>query len=406
MVIRIPEGVRLPLVATIQSSGNFETHMSGRLFWAGSAPERRFSSSDTGEQPRSRAATIQETSEPADPTPKRPLSLRSARTGVLHVSEASVPAPQSSGISAQGEVFFPDHTRESGHGEPANRTPARVKDQETASSQTPTTDDDTSVENHPGSGQPTDRSESGSTSGLEQLTPFDIPDIRIQGPRETVVNMGTGVISKPVNASKPTEAATNNAATASEATAGHDPASPATVKNDGDTVSAPTAGDEPVNVASAANATEEVPASAAASDTPDPAPAAEIGETASAPANATSNLPVTVPGAEVLPLAAPIEPPAPTPPTADTPNLKAPAVGLPPTAPGPGVPLLGGRVHLKQNAVSVARRMRKVILRRRVLEMLLGRELAGTVHPVLSGAGGTEGVKPPVNTPAPAAAPL
>lgn len=324
---------------------------------------------------------------------------------MLHVSEASVPPPQSSDIFAQGEVFFPEHTAESGHNERANWTPSLEKEEETAGSQTPTPDGNTSLENHPGSVQPADRSDAFSTSGLERNAPLDVPDIQIEASSDTDSNMGTGVISKLVNASKSADAATNDAATASEPTAGHDPASPATVKSVGDAASIPAAGDDSVNVASAAHATEEVPAPGAANDTPDPATATHIGENAPAPTNTTSNLPVAVQGAKVLPLAAHIEPPAPTPPTVDTPTVDTPAVDVPPVdAPGPGVPLPGGRVHVRKYAVSVAKRMRKVILRRRVLDMLLGRELAGTVHQVLSGASGTGGVNMPSNVADPVSA--
>ena len=307
---------------------------------------------------------------------------------MLHVSEASVPPPRSSDISAQGEVFFPEHTADSGHKERTDWSPPQEKEEETAGSQTPTPNDHhTSLENHPGSGHPSDRSKAASTTALEQITPLDIPNIQLQDPSKSDPNMGAGVISKPVNASRQGEAATNDAATASESTAGHDPASPATVKDVGEPASAATAGDDPTNAESAANATEEVPAPAVANDTRDPATAKDIGETASAPTDAASNLPVAVPGAEELALAATIEPQAPSPPATDAPTVDTPAVGVPlVVAPGPGVPLLGGRVHLEQNASSVAKRMRKVVLRRRVLDVLLGRELAGTVHPVLSGA--------------------
>ena len=321
VVIRIPEGVKLPIVATIRSSGTFDTQMSARQTRAGSAPEAGFVSEGTGVRSRSRAATISETTEPVSPVPENGPSLKSVRRGMLNISEASVPLPQSSDIVAQGEVFIPDHTKESDHKECANWTPPAEAEEESTEAEHHTPDRDASVENPPGSGQPTARSTTASTTGLEHLSAVEIPDIQIHAPSDAhsdvVLALGTGVI--------------NNAASA--------PVSSTKVTNTADRVSAPTA--------------------------------------------AASNLPAAIPGTEILPLAPPVDLPTPALPTVEAPHVVVPQVPATPAR-----SLRGSKVGKRKRVVKKAR---KVVFRKRVLSMLLGREVAKTVHPLLEGGGRSSG---------------
>ncbi len=380
--------------------------MPGRQPGADSAPERGSFSEDDWERPRSRAATIPEVNEPASPIPKRPLSLRSVRKGVLHVSEVSVPAPRSSDIFAQGEIFFPERPKDSGHNFCTTWASPQEAETATPAAESYTPDGGTSIENHPGSGQPTDRSGTASTLRLEQLTPLAIPDIQVQAPSDTNSNMGTvlgtGVTKTPSNAPKTLETNKNAAEKVLDAPAASGSRSVATVNTVAETASDLTAADEPASPAMGNRINDEtseptaannraIPASgnqiAGAASTPAVADAAagmvtatDVAETEPAPTDAVSNFQAAVPGAQVLPLAAPIDRPA----TSQS-GVGLPPVGVTPVAASePGGPPRGKSVPARQRVVKTAR---KVILRRKVLDMLLGRDLAGTVHPVLHGAG-------------------
>jgi hypothetical protein len=313
--------------------------MSSRLIRAETVPEQGSDSNDIGARPRSRAATVkneeietvEETSEPSSATPQKTPSVKSARRRVLNISEASVPPPQSSEIFAQGEVFVPDHTRESNHAECSNWTLPDESADDHPELDNSNPQHKNSAQNPPDTGDEAERSGTASTTDFERLSPLpphEVPEIWIHRPSDTDSNMaalGTGVIS--------------NAATAR--------ASPTTA--------------------------------------------------VTAPTEAAATLPAQVPGAETLPLAAPVNIPNPGLPAVDVARVGVPPVNA--AVPAGNLPV-GGKVGKRKHVIGKAR---KVLLRRRLLSMLLGRELAGTVHSLLNSAGGAAGpVDVPVDLPVPA----
>jgi hypothetical protein len=315
--IHIPEGIKLPVIATIRSSGSFEAHMFSRQTRAGSAPERGSVSEDANQRPRSRAATIPEGSEPLSPTPQGTASLRSVKRGVLNISEASVPAPQSSEIFAQGEVFVPDHTKESDQAECPNFTPPAETEEDCPEAQPPTPRSAASTDQHPPPSETlVGQGEVVRDDKLERFSPRPIPEIKVHAPPETdsdvASSLGTGVIK---NAANPLE-------------------NPARV-------------------------TDSL--------------AASVGIAAAA-----SNIPAAVPAPEVLPLVTPVQlPPQPLP------DVGMPGVDILPL-PVPGPPGLTRGKKGKQKRV--IKKTRRFVLRRKLLEMMLGRELANLVHPLLKEA--------------------
>ncbi|OQV08196.1 hypothetical protein CLAIMM_12506 [Cladophialophora immunda] len=120
--IIIPEGVKLPVVATIESAGSFEfeTQMS-----TSNDREASKSSSTAGFDPNTREMSRrQETLSEQTATEAIRASenqeiiaglglpfLARVSKGRLNVSEASISAPQSADVSASGQVFIPPHER-------------------------------------------------------------------------------------------------------------------------------------------------------------------------------------------------------------------------------------------------------------------------------------------------------
>lgn len=203
MVIRIPEGVKLPITATIQSSSSIEASMSSRDFPSEKNSQTRRTESTDGDTRRiSRASTIPEASEPASPTPKRSISLKNVRRGVLNVSEAFVPLAQSSDIFARGEVFRPEHAKESNHQVCAKWTPRQESSEATTQPErwSPPEDSPTetpintpvdppavkAVDSRPASNY----SRTESTTSLERFSPAAIPAILIHAPPDTDQDMG------------------------------------------------------------------------------------------------------------------------------------------------------------------------------------------------------------------------
>ena len=281
-------------------------------------PEDETVSEHSTTRPRSRAATIAEASTTVSPTPKKTLSLRSVRRGILNISEASVPAPQRSEIFAEGELFKPDHIKDSDHAVCVNYTPPQEVEEPSAE-QHPVpegiqpdevnpvggkeveeflADVDrprevaTSVENRPLSVRSRAHNKIGSNPSPEQLEPVSIPDIQVHPPPEPDTNMGWG-LGTPVINKGPSE-----------------PVSPTTV-----------------------------------------------GNAVGAPTTAAAGQSLTVPATGVLPLA---------------PHVNLPTATLP--------------VEVKvSKRKRVIKRTRRMILSKPVLKLLLGREIASTVHPVLAG---------------------
>ena len=117
-------------------------------------------------------------------------------------------------------------------------------------------------------------------------------------------------------------------------------------------------------------------------------------------------LPLTPDARSVPPAVASVSDPPVSISSAETPTL-APAVTVPTAAlpsvqEPPEIPSIhppAGRVSKRKRAV---RRARKLFLRKKLLTMLLGKELASTVHPVVSGTGGkAEGMGLRVDVPVP-----
>ncbi|KAK5271366.1 hypothetical protein LTR96_003190 [Exophiala xenobiotica] len=335
--IIIPEGVKLPLVAAIHSAGSFDTQMSDTI------REEETNSTPRGTpRPgrRQRRATISaqssdtvtRDSEGQDISVGLGLPfLATVSKGRLNVSEASIPAPKSSDISAQGQVFTPTHEhpekRELANTATAQADPTELVDpaapaaavhDDSEHEATPGKEGDEEI-NSPSTGlagfvtKPSAKSETALDqirATLPELAPFDssaLPEIRVHRPSGTIM-------ATPLGAS----AANSVGVPATPATSavGETPAGAATAPLDGITKMPPTTG-LPVDLASVTNAV-------------------------------------------------PMDPTA----------LNLPVTGLPNI---PGVPL-GGKVGKRRKVV---RKARKVVVRKQLLRLILGRELANVVQPLL-----------------------
>jgi hypothetical protein len=211
-----------------------------------------------------------------------------------------VPAPQSSDIIAQGEVFVPDHTKESNHAECANWTPPNESQEEQAEPVPAVVAEPQPAEQPPETeAAPTPQNPEGSSADHEQLSPVPIPEILIQGPPSPEPEMA-GFLSLGTQAIK--------------------------------------------------NATAATP---------------------------VGSPPAAVPGADAVPLAVPVEVPA------------VPAVDVP----GAPLPVGGGKGGKRKKIIQ---KLRKGILRKKLLAVLLGKEIANTVHPLINSAGGAAGGAAPV----------
>ncbi|KAK5281862.1 hypothetical protein LTR40_004176 [Exophiala xenobiotica] len=257
--------------------------------------------------------------------------LATVSKGRLNVSEASIPAPKSSDISAQGQVFTPTHEhpekRELANTATAQADPTELVDpaapaaavhDDSEHEATPGKEGDEEI-NSPSTGlagfvtKPSAKSETALDqirATLPELAPFDssaLPEIRVHRPSGTIM-------ATPLGAS----AANSVGVPATPATSavGETPAGAATAPLDGITKMPPTTG-LPVDLASVTNAV-------------------------------------------------PMDPTA----------LNLPVTGLPNI---PGVPL-GGKVGKRRKVV---RKARKVVVRKQLLRLILGRELANVVQPLL-----------------------
>ncbi|KIW57208.1 hypothetical protein, variant [Exophiala xenobiotica] len=275
--------------------------------------------------------------------------LATVSKGRLNVSEASIPAPKSSDISAQGQVFTSTHEHPEKR-EPTDATTAQTDPTDLIDSAGPAATANDGLEheaapsklgdkevNSPGTGlagfatNPSARSETAIDQirgTLPELAPFDssaLPEIRIHRPSGTIM-------ATPLGAS-----AANSVGV---------PATPA-----------PSAlGQSPVGAATAplggTNLTGAIP----------PPTGLPVN-----PASVTDALPM------------------------NTTALNLPVPGLPSI---PSVPL-GGKVGKRKKVV---RKARKVVVRKRLLTVLLGRELANAVQPLLKQAtSGVAGAPLPVD---------
>ncbi|KEF61810.1 uncharacterized protein A1O9_03380 [Exophiala aquamarina CBS 119918] len=115
--IIIPRGVQLPIIATIQPAGYVNSQMSEdtpHVRSESSNSPTPTSSAEPGPSQDHRRARNSESATPQSEGQGFPVGfglpfLARVRKGRLNVSEASVPAPTSSDISATGEVFTPAH---------------------------------------------------------------------------------------------------------------------------------------------------------------------------------------------------------------------------------------------------------------------------------------------------------
>ncbi|EXJ80190.1 hypothetical protein A1O1_08332 [Capronia coronata CBS 617.96] len=142
--IIIPKGIGLPIVATIQPMGSFDAQMFGtKAVESGEAS----GTADLGHPPQHiRPAVLAEgTSGPVARESDNqeiiaglglPFLARVSK-GRLNVSEASVPAPQGSEVSAQGQLFIAHHEHPSEWDSEAVDTPSRNDDQPAEDMQAP-----------------------------------------------------------------------------------------------------------------------------------------------------------------------------------------------------------------------------------------------------------------------------
>lgn len=273
--------------------------MSRKDTRAWSATERLSTSDDAPVTRSSRPATIPEISKGASPILCRTPSLQSVQRGVLNISEASIPAPRSSDIVAQGEVFVPDHTKESSHAKCASWTPPDESQEDLADAGPVVPEEQESLTQLQETTEPYNQSTECGSADLEQLTPIAVPEIHIQG------------------------------------------------------VPLP----EPETHALDTQATQNA--------------------TSAAPAN---NLPADILGADTMSLETSVTAPV-------VPNADISAVGVLPSP--PPSKKAAGTTHSQTKGGKrkcILNRVRKGVLRKQILSLLLGRDLADIVHPVLNGS--------------------
>ena len=341
-----------------------------------SAPGSASETEENSGKPRSRAATVQdlniatvtEASEPHSPAPESRPKLKEVRRGILSISEASVPLAQSSSIVAEGKVFAP---------QPGDRSHP-VK-QEADSEQGSIQEEDQPADN-PGQTQETAQSTDTAQDDPPNRQADSSYDTAQYHPPER--QAGSSDEEQPGQSKcKALEAAL----------------SPAHQKDPTDTgdleqlspVSTPSVPIIEIHRPSDAESTMSVFAAMTAippSTPASPKPSA-LGSTAPAAAtgvNSTDAPPRSPPNSPAAPLnAVPAGLPV------DGPDVTVPDVAMP-GAGVPGVPQIeapdltvASKGKKRKRAV---RKARKVILRKPVLVIILGREAAGTVHPLLSGA--------------------
>ncbi|KAJ9612438.1 hypothetical protein H2200_004035 [Cladophialophora chaetospira] len=363
--IIIPEGAPLPVVATIEAAGLIEvdTQMSTTQNKEGSqAGDQEWKPQQTNRRDTSSEGTSSQVGESQDITPNLGLpSLASRRTGPLTVSEASIPAPKSSDISVQGQVFIPAHEHPEKnvdvlHGH-SDKTHERAENTPEVSKQAPEehqhkdSQDPASPAPDTASAQAAASSETGkaenptvatprppahlftqSESAVEVLAesfgkfgppqPRSVPSIRIHRPSGTIMaaSVGTTVLNSANTPATPVQAAVEQSPAALEAV--------------------------PVNTPTAPGPEIPTPVD----------PVGNLSAVTDAAGTATSALP--------LPL----------------PNLP-----------------VGGKKGKKKKVV---RKARKLVLRKRILAIILGRELANVIHLQLNAVGNVASVAPlPVDGP-------
>ena len=306
--------------------------MSSSRSRANSAPESAFESGDVSGMSRSRAATVQdsiietvtETSEPRSSASEERPKLKDVRRGILSISEASVPLAQSSPILAKGEIST------SQPGNPGHK----VNEEVTC---------ETGI-NQAGD-QPAD--DSGPDPGTaEKAQGIQEPPAERQATHSDEAYPDDRVLEAPAPLAHQEEH-TNTEALEQFSTVPIPSVPIIEIHRPSDANS--TMAVLETNVLHAASGS--TPATPMPSMVDSAAPASTSGITSrdGIPAN---------------------------PPVSSAGELDA--------APVPTGPPVGGKVKKRKKMVNKAR---KTFLRKRMLAFILGRKLAGTVHPLLSGAG-------------------
>lgn len=281
------------------------------------------------------------------------LSHRRSGKGRLNVSEASVVAPESSDILAQGQVFIPPHEHSSEQAADSLHDHSEKPHKETEGA---SDDPATSTEGHKDEEPPTSTevvSTGKEREGISEASKparrpshlFTLSESAIEVIAESFGKFGVprhrGIPEIRVHRPSGTVMAASLGTTAMNST--NDPATPV-----------PSAADQ---------------SPAAPSSTP-------LGG---------------LPGADAVPVPVPIDPSAVTG-VVGTATSALPAVPLP----VPGLPA-GSKGGRKKKIIGKAR---KLVLRKRVLAVILGKELAGVVHSQLSTVGNVaDGVPLPVDGP-------
>ncbi|OAG38394.1 hypothetical protein AYO21_07377 [Fonsecaea monophora] len=360
--IIIPEGIKLPIVATIESAGefDFETQMSTSNVGEQSEP-----SSITGDDPSARGMSRrQKTSSEQTTTGAIQASenqeiragwalpfLARVSKGRLNVSEASVSAPQSTDFSAAGQVFLPPH----------ERAPEEVSDplhdhlKAAEVEETDSLDASEPVKEPREGSDLQDRTE----PEIDPLEPVVTAPLQVESASEPEEADPGSVEPAPTSSPKSANAVDPVADSAPQV---EDPQAfsipEIRIHRPSGTITSEIVGISGVNDASMA----PIPEQTATEQSP-----------AGTPLNAVSNP------------AGAVSPPTtlPTDPTAVTNVAPINTVVSAVPIPVPGLPLAGKIPRRKR----VMRKARRVIVRKRLLSLILGRDLANVVHPQLNTTG-------------------
>lgn len=352
--IIIPEGFQLPLVATISSAGSFETQMSS--IKNDQESEVTNTSGETSRPTlRPRRVTISGQSTTSSPDCEvQDISagfalpfLARISEGRLNVSEASISAPQYSDISAQGQVFAPSHQVAD-----EVEAPRDADDDNPSTSPTPTTvDPDNGAATRSTSAPPGIVGEHDSTSSTTvDPEPLESNRTKNENQQQTLIGPANLV---PTPASK-SDRDVNQL-------------------SDGLPTNTPFNAFELPQIRVHRPSGTIITAMSSPGVPPTPAPSAvdQIPGTAQAPLDAS---PFTNP---VTPL------------PAGLPNVSAVADALPlnaatnalPVVPQLGIPGLSGKISRRRKVVQ---KVRKTVIRKKLLQLIIGRDLANLVHPVLN----------------------
>lgn len=352
--ILVPEGTLLPLIATIQTAGLLKSQMNENRGISPNSPTQSRTRTSTTDQGRTEDLTgvdervsspntyisNDENTESAEMIKnRRPNSGR----GHLNVSEASVLVPQSSGISASGAVFIPPHEHSTASKEETLHlqrplSPEPIDDVKTASKKEGA------------------NAELAIGADPVKVTRQDSPDPAI-GPQEPTSSADSGDRSSDSKI--------------------HDRAVTSVVNAFGET-------SDPIPEIRIQRPSAPSMASSLGTSVMQGA------KSPTAPPGSPSNDPSGVLGVAPTDVALPMDAPSNAIPLPL--DVVGSGLALPLSAPG------GGKKHrIRSRVVGKAR---KVLVRRRLLALILGKDLANTVHPLVAqGVGALPNVPLPVDGP-------